>query len=490
MNTKEIEPIERIKTGIEGFEEISHGGLPKNRLTLISGTPGSGKTIFSTQFLVKGITKNDVPGIFVTFEETPLDIKVNMKNFGWDIDRLEKKNKWSFVDASPHPGDHFIINGNYDLGGLLTRIKSKVNKFGAKRLVIDSLGSIMNKFPNKSIIRNELLQLKMELRRLGVTTVLTAERYEVNSISSRHSLEEFLSDNVIILRNRTSMEKRRRTIEILKFRGSSHESGEHSFTIRKNRGIVVISFLASEKSRGISSRRKTIGLKKLDMMMGGGIYDSSVILISGETGTGKTTFCLEFLFGGIENGEKVLMVSFEEKKDRILYRGKKLNKNFEELEKTGKLKLVCVYPEIKGIEEHIVDLKEIIEKFEPDRVVLDSISALERITNKQNYQESIINLFLLLRNRNVTGLFTSTSPTFMKETSAIERHISTLTDVIIILRYVEKLGKIKRGISIVKMRDSNHSKEIHEFSISEKGIEVKEPFRSVSGILGGNIKLE
>jgi circadian clock protein KaiC len=225
-------------------------------------------------------------------------------------------------------------------------------------------------------------------------------------------------------------------------------------------------------------------------MMGGGIYDSSVILISGETGTGKTTFCLEFLYGGIESGEKVLMISFEEKKDRILYRGNRLNKNFKELEKLGKLKLVCGYPEIKGIEEHIVDLKEIIESFKPDRIILDSISALERITNKQNYQESIINLFLMLRSRNITGLFTSTSPTFMEKKNAIERHISTLTDVIIILRYVEKLGKIKRGLSIVKMRDSDHSKEIHEFSISKEGIEIQEPFKNVSGILGGKIKLE
>ncbi|TXT59106.1 MAG: KaiC-like protein 2 [Promethearchaeota archaeon] len=487
--TKKNNSIEKVPTFIEGFESISKGGLPKNRLTLISGTPGSGKTIFSAQFLASGIMENGESGVFVTFEESPEDIKTNMRNFGWMIERWEEENKWSFVDASPKLEDQYIINGNYDLGGFITRVKSKINNINANRLVIDSLGFIIDKYPNKNIIRNELLRLKKELRKFGVTTILTAERYEQNSRASRHSLEEFLSDNVIILRNTSSKEQRRRTIEILKFRGSGHEKGAHSFTIRENKGIVVISFLTSQRKLSLSTTRKTIGITKLDEMMGGGVFGSSIILISGETGIGKSIFSLMFLNGGLQNGEKVLMISFEEKRERIIFRSQKFGFKLKEMEKASKLKLVCLYPEVKGIEEHIVDLRKIIDSFNPDRVVIDSISALERIADKKIYQESIINFFLLLRNKNITGLFTSTSPTFMSKKDVIERHISTLTDVIIIMRYVEHYGKIKRGLSIVKMRDSIHSKSIFEFEINDKGIEIKSPFKNITGILEGKVHL-
>ena len=229
--------IEKIETGIEGFDMISEGGLPKGRTTLIAGTSGSAKTVFAVQFLSEGIIQKDEPGVFVTFEEPPKDIRKNVISLGWDVAKWEQEGKWAFVDASPVVGEDHVIAGEYDLGALLARIEYAVKKIGATRISMDSLGSVFARFSEAGLVRNELFKIAAAVKQIGVTAIITAERTEKYGDIARFGIEEFVADNVIILRNVLESEKRRRTMEILKFRGTGHQKGEYPFTVIKNAGI-------------------------------------------------------------------------------------------------------------------------------------------------------------------------------------------------------------------------------------------------------------
>lgn len=473
--------LKKIPSGIAGFDTISEGGLPKGKTTLISGTPGSGKTIFCTQFLVYGIEKLDEPGVFVTFEETPQDIIENMVDFGWDIQKYVESGKWAFVDVSPQFSEEFEFSGDYDLSGLIIRIKTAVEKIGAKRIVLDSIAALFSQFPDHSIVRKEILRLKSSLLTLNITALITSERYEEYKFDSHYNIIDFVSDNLIILRNLAHEEYRRRTIEILKYRGTSHKKGQYSFTIKDGEGMIIISFERNPKPLQIFSERKTSGITDLDKITKGGLFRGSSILISGQTGTGKTLFLISMIKGILQKGEKCLMFNFEESREQILLKAQNWDLDLEKAEKDGLFRLLCVYPESQGIEELIVDMRKLIESFKPNRVFIDSISALTRITNEVTYRQSLINLILLFREKNIIGFLTSTSPTFASPLMSSDEHISTLSDAIILLRYFEMEGKLSRGISVIKLRGSDHTKYFIEYKIDKEGITLLEPIEKGIG---------
>jgi circadian clock protein KaiC len=287
--------VEKLETGITGFDAIANGGLPKGRTTLVAGTAGSAKTVFASQFLVCGITESDEGGVFVTFEETPNDIRKNLLAFGWDVPAFEAANKWAFVDVSPTVDDQAIVSGDFDLGGLLVRIEHAIKKVDAKRVSVDSLGAIFGKFADQSIVRRELLRMAMALKNIGVTSVLTAERTEEYGDIARHGIEEFVADNVIILRNVLDTEKRRRTMEVLKFRGTDHQKGGFPFTIANERGIVGVPLSMVKLDQKSSTTRIKTGVQELDKMCNGGFFRDSIVLVSGATGAGKTLMSTQFL---------------------------------------------------------------------------------------------------------------------------------------------------------------------------------------------------
>jgi len=483
---KAIENIEKLKSFIPGFDHIARGGLPKGRTTLVSGTAGSSKTVFAAQFLVEGIINNSENGVFVTFEESPTDIKRNMKGFGWDMDQLEKENKLAFVDASPQPGESAIIVGEYDLAALMARIENAISKVNATRVSLDSLGAIFTQLSDAIIIRSELFRIASSLKQLDVTTLMTAERTHEYGEIARFGVEEFVTDNVIILRNILEDEKRRRTIEILKFRGTAHHKGEYPFTIIPGQGMEVIPLSAIELRQSSTNMRITSGNNVLDKMCGGGFFRDSVILISGATGTGKTLTATEFMAGGALNNERCLLFAFEESREQLFRNATGWGYDFEALEKANKLKVICEYPEVAGLEDHLIKMKEVIKTFKPNRVAIDSLSALERVSTNKGFREFVIGLTAFIKHQEMAGLFTSTTPSLMGGTSITEAHISTITDSIILLRYVETYGEMRRGITVLKMRGSRHDKDIREFLIDGKGMHIEKPFRDITGIISGN----
>ncbi|MBS1875306.1 MAG: circadian clock protein KaiC [Acidobacteria bacterium] len=483
---KERRPlINKIPTGIPGFDHIAHGGLPEGRTTLISGTAGSAKTVFAIQFLAEGILRGDGGGVFITLEESPDDIRKNVATFGWDIAQWEREGKWVFVDGTVVPEQDPVITGDYDFGALIARIEHAVRKVNATRVSLDSLSAVFTQFANRRVVRTELFRVAAVLRKLRVTSIITAERTAEYGEIGRFGVEEFVADNVIILRHVLEEEKRRRTIEILKFRGTQHYNGEYAFTIVPNRGIEVIPLAVIKLDQRSTNVRISSGSRELDAMCGGGFYRDSVILVSGATGTGKTLLTTKFMGGGAASGERCLLLAFEESREQLFRNATGWGVDFERLERDGLLRVVCQYPEISNLEDHLIRIKAQINDFRPNRVAVDSLSALERGTTTRGFREFVIALTSFIKDHELAGLFTSTTPTLMGGTSVTEAHISTITDSIILLRYVEMFGEMRRGITVLKMRGSMHDKSIREFRIDATGMHIGKMFREVSGILSG-----
>lgn len=485
-NADLVASVVKVATGIPGFDFIADGGLPRGRTALVAGTAGSGKTIFATQFLAEGIRRHNESGVFITFEEQPGDIRRNMYSFGWHIGRWEDEGVWMFVDASPEPSHEMTIVGDYDFGALLARIEHAVRSVDARRVVLDSIGSVFSQFDSPSRVRHELFRIASALRDMGVTTVITAERREEYGPIAVNGVEEFVADNVIILRNSLEDEKRRRTIEILKFRGTTHHKGEYPFTVIPAEGIIVIPLSAIELKQRSGDIRVTSGNTDLDRMCGGGLFRDSIILVSGATGTGKTLLSTHFVDGGAAAGERCLLFAYEESREQLGRNAIGWGTDFDALEQQGKLKVVCEYPESAGLEDHLVHIKSEIEEFQPNRIAVDSVSALERISTPRGFREFVLALTSFIKHKEITGLFTSTTPTLTGGTSVTEAHISSITDTIVLLRYVELFGEMRRGLTVLKMRGSTHEKEIRELVIDNRGMHIGAPFRNVAGILAGN----
>src|SRR4051812_10198703 len=438
--------VPKHRTGIPGFDLISEGGLPRARATLVAGTAGSAKTVFATHWLAAGIRDDGEAGVFVTFEDRVEDIRANMLGFGWDIAQWEQEGKWIFIDAAPDPEEPTSVVGAFDLSGLLSRIERAVAKVGATRVSLDSLNALFVQFPEHPILRSELFRITTALKRLGVTVVFTGERTDEYGEVTRHGIEEFVADNVIILRNLLDNERRRRTVEILKLRGASHQRGEYPFTITTRDGIVVIPLSGIELTQSSSTVRVTSGVEKLDEMCGGGFFRDSITLVSGATGTGKTLLVTQFMAGGFEAGERCLLFAFEESKEQLFRNAAAWGYDFAAMEKDERLMVVNRYPHAMAMEDHLVEMQQIIADFKPTRVAVDSLSALERVSSLRSFREFVISLTSFLKRKETVGLFTSTTPSLLGGGSVTEKHISTLTDSIILLRYVESHGEMLRAI--------------------------------------------
>ncbi|MCK1543537.1 circadian clock protein KaiC [Bradyrhizobium sp. 147] len=468
--------LERVRTGVDAFDELVMGGLPRARTTVVGGTPGSGKTVFATQFLAHGIETFNENGVLVTFEEPPADIEANMSGFGWELAKWRKAGRLAFVDASPPITDELVI-GDFDLEGLLSRIMHAVRSVNAKRVVLDSLTQLFDHFiSDPKILRRELFRISTALKKAGLTVLMTAERNSEYGEITRHRLEEFVADNVVILRNLLYREKRRRTIEVLKMRGSHHAEGEAPFTLLAGRGVVAIPLSSLRLEQQSSTVRVTSGNSAIDEMCGGGFFRDSVTLVSGATGTGKTLLVTNFLAGGVEAGERAILFGYEESKGQLFRNATGWGADFARMEAEGKLKIVCLYPEAQGLPDHLLTIQALVDEFKPNRIAVDSLSALERIAPETGFREFLISLTSFIKKREIAGLCTATSKSLVGGESASEQHISTMTDSIILLRYIQEQEIMHRGLMVLKMRGSEHAKEIRRFTIDGAGMHLGEPF--------------
>jgi len=479
--------VSKLRTGISGFDEICAGGLPAGRTTLVAGTAGAGKTVFAANFLAAGIEKAGEGGVFVTFEESPQQIRDNLTSFGWDIAEWERQGKWKFVDASPHAGPKTAVAGGFDFGALLARIERAITQVGAVRVSLDSIGVIFAQFEDATVVRSELFRVARALRELNVTAVLTVERTSDFGEIARFGVEEFVADNVVLLRNALDSESRRRTIEVLKFRGTRHHKGEYPFTVLGDQGIVVIPMTSVLSSQTSTDLRVTSGNDELNAMVGGGFFRDSIILVTGPTGTGKTLLSTGFVDGGIRTGEPTMLFAFEEGREQFFRNARSWGFDFETPAASELLRIRGSYPESMGIEDHLVAIRDQIDMFEPKRVVVDSVSALERITSPKGFREFIIGLTAILKARSICGVYTASSSNLLGGSSATEAHISAISDMIVLLRYVEFYGHMRRAIAVLKMRGSDHDRQIREFLVDDSGMHIGSTFENVNGILSGQV---
>ncbi|MBW3627400.1 MAG: circadian clock protein KaiC [Actinobacteria bacterium] len=483
-----IDGVPKLATGISGFDEVALGGLPASRSTLISGTTGSGKTVFAGDFLAQGIRQFGQPGVFVTFEEGPDDIRANLASFGFDVARWEDEGMWAFVDASHQPDeDEEVVSGTYEFNALAARVRHAAETVGARRVALDSLGVVFARFQDPAVVRLELARVIAALRELQITAVLTVERTNEYGGVGRFGMEEFVADNVVILRNVIENEKRRRTLEVLKFRGAPHRSGEFSFTIVPGAGISVLPSALITMREASSHERVSLGNADLDAMCGGGPFRDNVTFLSGPTGIGKTLAACTFVAAGVAAGERCLLQSFEESRDQVLRDATSWGIDLAGMERSGLLRIASQYPEVASLEDHYVTLRHTIEEFQPQRIVVDNLSALERIATRRGLRDFIVGLTAYLRHNEIASVFTATTSSLLGTESVTETNASTLTDVIVLLRYVEVGGTVRRAVCVLKARASAQDQRIHEFTIGERGLHVGEPLTGLSGILAGSV---
>lgn len=479
-----IKGVQKIRTAIEGLDEITHGGIPIGRTTLVSGTSGTGKTLLAVQFLYHGIKYFDYPGIFVTFEESPHDIIKNACSFGWDLQTLVDQGKIFILDASPDPEGQEVV-GNFDFSALIERIQYAISKYKAKLVSIDSVTAVFQQYDAASVVRREIFRLVARLKQLNITSIMTTERVDEYGAIARFGVEEFVSDNVIIVRNVLEGERRRRTIEILKLRGTTHMKGEYPFTITDD-GINIFPLGAMRLTQRSSNVRISSGVKTLDQLCGGGFFKDSIILTTGATGTGKTLLVSKFIEEGCRQGEKAILFAYEESRAQLSRNASSWGISFEEMEQKGLLKLLCCYPESAGLEDHLQTIKSEIAKFKPSRIAIDSLSALARGVTHNAFRQFVIGVTGYAKQEEITGFFTNTTDQFMGSNSITESHISTITDTIILLQYVEIRGEMSRAINVFKMRGSWHDKGIREYMINSDGPNIRNSFRNYEGIISGS----
>ncbi|MFA4848405.1 MAG: circadian clock protein KaiC [Methanoregula sp.] len=481
--------FKKVPSGIKGFDDITGGGLPKGRPSLVSGGPGCGKTLFAMEFIVRGITDYSEPGVFIAFEEKIDDLKKNFKSMGFDLDELVHQKKLVL--------DHITIErteieetGEYDLEGLFIRLGSMIDEIGAKRIAIDTLEALFSGFTNEAILRSELRRLFLWLKDRGVTAVVTGERGE--RTITKYGLEEYVADCVITLDHRLMNQIATRRLRIIKYRGSVHGTDEYPFLISSD-GISVLPITSMSLTHKASEERISSGIPRLDTMLGGkGFYRGSSILVSGQAGTGKTSIAATFIHAACKRNEKCLFFIFEESESQLMRNMKSIGINLEPWVKKGLLKFHAVRPTAYSLEMHLSVMLKLIGEFKPSVVAVDPISNLYPIGDDIQVRSMLMRLIDFAKSLHITGLFTNLSNDENYGVFAIEpteMHVSSLMDAWLILKNVEGNGERNRAFSIIKSRGMAHSNQLREFVLSDKGIQLLDVYKGREGVFFGSARM-
>jgi circadian clock protein KaiC len=482
LGTRDGHSIPKIETGIPGFDAVTMGGLPRRRATVLAGQAGSGKTVFSAHFLAEGIARRQ-PGVFVSLEEPAEDLRANLATLGWDVGAWESAGDFAIVDASPLIRDDGAT-ASYNFETLAAQIGHAVDHTGAERLVLDSLNTALAFEPNPAVARQKLRGLISSLRGMGLTIIMTVETPDDPVVTlSRFGVEEFVSDNVVLLRHVHEGKVRRRSVEVLKMRGAMHRKGDYAFTVLPGQGVVVLPQAVIQYEQETAPGRITTGNAGLDEMTSGGFFEDNVILITGPTGSGKTLLTNEFLDGGARNGERVLLLAYEESPGQIFRNAAAWGKDFRAYQDDNLLKVVALYPEVASLDDHLVEIMELVERYEPTRIALDSLTSLERIGSTTAYREFVVGLVAFAKQQGIALLVTLSSRRLLGGSTVSEGQISTLTDAILLLRYIETDGTIERVLTLLKMRGTAHDQDVRRYEITNQGLVIGDPFTSMSHVL-------
>jgi circadian clock protein KaiC len=478
--------LKKAPSGINGFDEITDGGLPKDRPTIICGNTGSGKTVISMEFLVKGALKYNEPGVFMSFEETKEELAANMESLHFDLDSLIKKKK-IYIEYLDIDKSQNIEAGRYDLEGLFVRLKNAITGIGAKRVVLDSLDALFYGLDNNAI-RPEIKRLFKWLKEKKVTAIITSE--SDNGFSTKNGLEQYVADCVIALDNRTVNQTTTRRLKIVKMRGSAHGINEYPFSIDLN-GISVLPLTSQLANQSLSTVRISSGVKDLDGMLDGkGFFEGSSILVSGSAGTGKTSLAISLINATCIKKIRGLYCAFEESSSQITRNMRSIGLNIEPHIKSGLLKMYSSRPTIQNLELHLIAIQKIIEEFEPKIIVLDPITNLISEGVNTEIRQMLTHFVDFLKSKNITILFTAAITLETVKSNPSDEGISAMVDTWILVRDIETNSERNRGIYILKSRGMNHSTQVREFVITDDGLALLPIYISADGILTGSAKLE
>jgi len=475
----------KASTGIQGLDEITGGGFPKGRPTLVCGGTGCGKTLLAMEFLVRGATEFNEPGVFMAFEETAEDLTENVASLGFDLPDLiaHKKILLDFVYIER---DEIEETGEYDLEGLFIRLGAAIDAIGAKRVVLDTVETLFSGLPNPTILRAELRRLFRWLKDKGVTAVITGERGD--ETLSRQGLEEYVSDCVIVLDHRVSDQTSSRRLRVVKYRGSTHGTNEYPFLIDED-GISVLPVTSLGLDHEASREHISSGVARLDAMLGGkGYYRGSSVLISGTAGTGKSSLAAHFADATCRRGDRVLYFSFEESPDQIMRNMRSIGIDLRPWVKKGLLQIISRRPSFAGLETHLAMKHKLINVFKPQVVIMDPLNSFVIGQNEIEVKSMLIRLVDFLKTRQITGLFTnlaqSGSPVEQTEVA-----ISSVIDTWLLLRDIDTGGERNRCLSILKSRGMAHSNQIREFLLTDQGVVLRDVYVGPEGVLTGSARL-
>ena len=476
--------LPKTATGISGLDEITLGGLPKGRPTLVCGAAGCGKTLFAMEFLLRGAEEYGEHGVFMAFEETEQDLAQNVRSLGFDLDKMVADNK-IYVDHIRVERSEIEETGEFDLEALFLRLNLAIETVGAKRVVLDTLESLFGGFTNQAILRAELRRLFRWLKDKGVTAIITGERGEGQL--TRQGLEEYVSDCVILLDHRVREQVSTRRLRIVKYRGSTHGTNEYPFLIDED-GIHVLPLTSLQLNHDVSAERIPSGIPRLDAMLGGeGYYRGSSILISGTAGTGKTTVSAHFADATCRRGERCLYLAFEESPAQLMRNMKSIGLDLAQWAKRGLLRIESSRPTLHGIEMHLATIHKMVNDFKPQVVIIDPISNFSTAGTSAEAEAMLLRLIDFLKSRQVTAMFVNLTA----GGNAWERTdvgVSSLIDTWILLRDIELAGERNRGIYVLKSRGMKHSNQIREFLITSEGIRLEDVYVGPEGVLTGSMR--
>jgi circadian clock protein KaiC len=477
--------LEKTPSGIVGLDEITDGGLPRGRPTLVSGPAGSGKTLLAMEFLVRGAVNYNEPGVFVAFEETEDDLTKNVASLGFDLEQLSAR-KQLLVDHIRIERSEIEETGEYDLEGLFIRLGYAIDSLHARRVVLDTIEVLFAGLANHAIVRAELRRLFRWLKDRGVTAMITAER-SVDALS-RYGIEEYVADCVIALDHRVTDQISTRRLRVVKYRGSLHGTNEYPFLIGQN-GITVLPVTSLGLTHQSSRERVSSGVPRLDTMLGGeGFYRGSSILISGAAGTGKSSLAAAFALESCQRGERCLYFAFEESSDQILRNMQSINLDLASCVKTGLLQFHAARPTARGLESHLAEMHVLIDTFRPLAVVVDPVSNLAQVGSLAEVTSTLARLIDFLKVKQITLLCTNLVDGG-DAAGPSELIISSLMDSWLQVRNMESNGERNRGLYVMKSRGMAHSNQVREFVLSEAGIDLLDVYTGGGKVLAGSARL-